>query len=47
MEFTEEDTRVIASIDIGVLRHVLSAEQFAAIAKLINCIGAAIPGVSQ
>jgi hypothetical protein len=42
VEFTEEENRAIADIDLGILRKVLPDYQFQAISKLINCIAACV-----
>jgi hypothetical protein len=42
VEFTEEENRAIAEIDLGILRRELPEYQFQAISKLINCIAACV-----
>jgi hypothetical protein len=42
VEFTEEENKAIAEIDLGILRNVLPQHQFQAISKLINCIAACV-----
>lgn len=42
MEFSEEENKHIAEIDLPTLKAALPKEQFEALAKLVGCISACV-----